>query len=124
MSIDLGRDWYLPFGETFVMNHTPSAKGMVYIQNFYGESKETFIKALEAIDKSVEYGCIIPDKIKVVCVCNSEIEGRYLELIEIVRAIKNQEYIELQRSYKLTPTEERSWKKMAKDFILKYYPGK
>jgi hypothetical protein len=82
----LGDVFCLPFGETKVMNHY--AKGRVYIKDVFGEPEETFIKAIEIMDKSVAYGCIIPDKIKVICVCGLEIKGRYLELIKIVDAIK------------------------------------
>jgi hypothetical protein len=83
----LGDVFCLPFGDTEVMNHY--AKGRVYIKGVFGEPKETFTKALEIIEKSVSYGCIIPDRIKVVCVCGLEIEGRYLELIKIVEALQN-----------------------------------
>lgn len=82
---ELGSLFRLPFGNTEVMSHT---NDYVYIKNVFGEPKRTFIDALDVINKSIEHGCIVPDKINVICVCKLKIEGRYLELVKIVEAIQ------------------------------------
>ncbi len=84
---NLGKKFTLPFGDTFILNHWEN--DYVYIQNVFGEPIETFINALETINKAIEHGLVVPDKINVICVCELKIEGKYSELVKIVETIKN-----------------------------------
>ena len=73
----LGEFFKLPFGDNIVMSHF--TKDMVYIDGVFGEPNKTFIDAYDKLTDAIQYGAIIPPKVKVICVCQLQFEGTYTE---------------------------------------------